>query len=152
MVAIIQTRVLSNTSRNIHSETVNWNVSPITHTKIAAVLNFLCLVREKSEILLLHFSILRRKFQLKCLVLFIRIVTGDNTVPICGFASLQCLTNSQQSIVAEKLKNVTSGGVDSCSCLPSCTQITYNLEISQADLHYSKMMAAFDGAKDINDK
>lgn len=62
------------------------------------------------------------------------------------------MTDSQQSIIAEKLKNATSGGVDSCNCLPACTQITYNHEISQADLHYAKMMAAFDAVLDINEK
>lgn len=65
---------------------------------------------------------------------------------------MQCVINSQQSIVAEKLRNATFGGVDSCNCLPACTQINYNHEISQANLHYNEMMAAFEAFRDINEK
>lgn len=78
---------------------------------------------------------------------------GDASTPICGFGKMQCVINSQQSIVAEKIRNATSGGVDSCNCLPACTQINYNHEISQANLHYNEMMVAFEALKrDINEK
>lgn len=80
------------------------------------------------------------------------IISGDEATAICGFENLQCMTKSQQSIIAKKLKNITTGGVDSCNCLPACTQITYNHEISQADLHYTKMMQAFDAVLDSNEK
>lgn len=78
---------------------------------------------------------------------------GDASTAICGFERLQCLSDSVQSIIAEKLKNITLGGVDSCNCLPACTQISYDHEISQASLDFHSLMEAFDTTiSDLNSR
>lgn len=38
----------------------------------------------------------------------------------------------------------TSDGSTACNCLPSCTSLNYDLEISQADIEFDKDVDAYD--------
>lgn len=71
-------------------------------------------------------------------------LSDDDSTPICGYGKFMCVVNSVKSILGEKLKNVTNGIEDSCNCLPACTQIFYNHEISQASLNFLKLIESFE--------
>lgn len=55
--------------------------------------------------------------------------------------------------MGEKLKNITSGAEDLCNCLPGCSQISYDHEISQANFDFQKFMKVTDAtAKEMDFK
>ncbi|EDW17776.1 pickpocket protein 28 [Drosophila mojavensis] len=63
-------------------------------------------------------------------------------VPVCGLGNLTCYNEAEDKLlvqefnqsVATKADNVR--GQTDCNCLPSCTSIAYEAEISQADFDY----------------
>ncbi|XP_056638388.1 pickpocket protein 28-like [Diorhabda sublineata] len=73
-----------------------------------------------------------------------------NDTRICGPGSQTCMFNVQTELLT---KEVTSGilnyeaedrdGIDDCDCLPACTSLTYNAEMSQAKYEWDKVFQSF---------
>ncbi|XP_017063341.1 pickpocket protein 28 [Drosophila eugracilis] len=63
-------------------------------------------------------------------------------MPVCGDASLKCYNQAEDELLLREFTQglVNAGentrGETECNCLPSCTSIAYEAEISQADFDY----------------
>lgn len=70
---------------------------------------------------------------------------GESDTPICGVPKIPCYTSAADELL--KFNGYTSGrhpdATNDCNCLPSCTSISYDHEISQADFDYKSLFNAF---------
>ncbi|XP_055911783.1 pickpocket protein 28 [Eupeodes corollae] len=70
-------------------------------------------------------------------------------MPVCGAASLFCVNKAEDSLLLKEFKQglKTSAenfrGATECNCLPACTSIAYEAEISQADYDYASQFRAY---------
>lgn len=96
------------------------------------VLNSLCLVN-------IFFFFLY--FEIKCFL-----ITGTPLHPICGPDKKNCWRKVEFIMISNefkpnpKIKNITSG-IAKCNCLPTCTTITYDTEISQSSMNWKEYVA-----------
>ncbi|XP_064539836.1 pickpocket protein 28 [Drosophila montana] len=73
-------------------------------------------------------------------------------VPVCGAGNLKCYNDAEDELLLKEFEQgmATEGenyrGQTDCNCLPSCTSIAYEAEISQADFDY-KTVASKDKAE-----
>jgi acid-sensing ion channel, other len=74
----------------------------------------------------------------------------DNQTPICNQSDVKCYDKAEDDLLAEDLKKSLATGSDEnkrglteCNCLPSCTSINYDAEISQADFEFEKVFGAY---------
>lgn len=99
----------------------------------------------------------QRNCQLECLANFTMKICGcvkfsmprDDKTPICGASKIACYDQAEDDL----LRKQYIGGITSnthtqhsqieCNCLPACTSITYNAEISQAPFDYVSLFKAF---------
>lgn len=72
---------------------------------------------------------------------------GHNDTPMCGVNKLDCVAKIEEKMVEqtffEDLKDVNSTE-RKCNCLPSCTSINYDVEISSAKFDSDKLFRALD--------
>jgi len=70
-------------------------------------------------------------------------------IPICGVAKIECYNNAEDMLedFVVEIENVRRHA--QCNCLPACTSINYDAEISQGDFQWKNLYRAF-GA-DLND-
>lgn len=80
----------------------------------------------------------------------------DNETKICNQSQVGCYEAAEDGLMASELtQSLESGsgmnklGKTVCNCLPSCTSINYDAEISQADYEYVKVFNSY-GA-DLNE-
>lgn len=74
---------------------------------------------------------------------------GDAKTPICGAHKIACYNEAED----ELLKKFFTDGLDKnripdkkeCNCLPSCTAIAYDAEISQANLDAKSFFLSIGG-------
>lgn len=76
---------------------------------------------------------------------------GSKDTPICGAAKITCYNLSEDTLLKQNFIEGLSdekvkGG---CSCLPSCTSITYDAEISQARFDWISLFQAY--KNDLNE-
>lgn len=75
-----------------------------------------------------------------------RIFEGDANTSICGLGKLECYQNAEDKLrektFVEGLKNEHSIAT-SCNCLPSCSSITYDAEITQSKFNMEGVFNAF---------
>lgn len=69
-------------------------------------------------------------------------------VPICGIADIACYTAAQDELYALQQKqtiqqDVDPNAKDMCKCMPACTSLEYNFEISRAFYNVEKTIHAF---------
>ena len=63
-------------------------------------------------------------------------------MPVCGPAKISCYNNAEDQLLLKEFNQgfEVSGenvrGQTECNCLPACTSIAYEAEISQADFDY----------------
>jgi len=63
-------------------------------------------------------------------------------MPVCGAGNLKCYNDAEDELLLKEFEQgmATEGenirGQTDCNCLPSCTSIAYEAEISQADFDY----------------
>lgn len=96
----------------------------------------------------------QRNCELECLANFTKNECGcvkfsmprDNNTPICGTSKIKCYNAAEDKLTkknyAEGLQNIedVSSG---CGCLPACTTITYNAQISQSKFDFENVLKAF---------
>ncbi|KAH8325081.1 hypothetical protein KR074_008479, partial [Drosophila pseudoananassae] len=68
--------------------------------------------------------------------------------PVCGLNDIECYTAAQDDLYAfhynqSMAKNVKDKVEMICNCLPACTSLEYNFEISRAKYDEGKMFTAF---------
>lgn len=72
---------------------------------------------------------------------------GDGNTPICGAAKIKCYNDAEDKLSEKEFINGLSNDNDvvksGCNCLPSCTSITYDAEISQAKFDWVSLFTAF---------
>ncbi|XP_075163784.1 pickpocket 26 [Haematobia irritans] len=67
----------------------------------------------------------------------------NEKTPVCGAKNVICFNSAEDELALREFDQgiATSGenvrGVTTCNCLPSCTSIAYEAEISQADYDYA---------------
>ncbi|XP_026472958.1 pickpocket protein 28 isoform X2 [Ctenocephalides felis] len=72
---------------------------------------------------------------------------------VCGSGSTECFTTSEDELlareIAQELRSSSSLGSSpetgrtECDCLPACTSIQYEAELSQADFDWARLFMAF---------
>lgn len=74
----------------------------------------------------------------------------DNDAKICGQSDVVCYDKAEDDLLADDLKKSlkthseeNKRGTTDCNCLPSCTSINYDAEISQADYEFEKVFNAY---------
>lgn len=76
---------------------------------------------------------------------------GDKNTRICGTDKIKCYNDAEDKLLehdfVEGLKNVHSAA-SGCNCLPACTSITYDAEISQAKFDWIGLFKAFNNPLD----
>lgn len=60
---------------------------------------------------------------------------GDKDTAVCGSAKSECIDESESNLLKKAFTESLKDAVDIsniCNCLPACTSISYDAEISQA--------------------
>lgn len=88
---------------------------------------------------------------LKSIFFKIIIFKGNRSTPICGPMKIECYNDAEDRLLeksfAEDLTNTASARTK-CNCLPSCTSITYDAEISQAKFDWENLFLAYENPLD----
>ncbi|XP_031628298.1 pickpocket protein 28-like [Contarinia nasturtii] len=96
----------------------------------------------------------QRNCELECLSNFTKNECGcvkfsmprDTDTPICGFDKIKCYQDAEdtlyEKVFVEGLKNVHSVATG-CNCMPSCTSISYDADISEANFSWEELFGAF---------
>lgn len=81
----------------------------------------------------------------------------NETTPVCGAAKITCYNQAEDELLQEEFieglqtSKLNYRGETKCNCLPSCTEIVYDAEISQAEYDFHAQMRAL-GLHDYVDK
>lgn len=74
----------------------------------------------------------------------------DNKTRVCSQANMTCYGKAELNLMSHELFQSLDTGIEQqkrdrtiCNCLPSCTSIDYDLEISQADFEFTELMEAY---------
>lgn len=76
-------------------------------------------------------------------------IKGSPEIPICGPMKIQCISNAEDDLLTTEYKQGTYNsslnhrGETTCNCLPACTSIVYDAEISQADFDWKNLFIAY---------
>lgn len=73
---------------------------------------------------------------------------GDADTKICGAANIHCYNSAHDKLSEKKFIEGLADDIDAvkngCNCLPSCTSISYDAEISQATFDWVHTLAGLD--------
>lgn len=72
----------------------------------------------------------------------------DEDTPICGAAKIACYNEAEDNLLKAQFEEgltIQPGQdrVKGCNCLPACTSITYDAEISQSPFDWISLFNAF---------
>lgn len=70
----------------------------------------------------------------------------DDNTPICGSSKISCYDDAEDELIQAQYVHGIAGkkySENECDCLPSCTSIRYDAEISQAPFDWDRLKAAF---------
>lgn len=74
----------------------------------------------------------------------------DADTPVCGAKSVTCYNEAEDDHLWQefydglsKASSYAHGGNTECNCLPSCTSISYDAELSQADFDWENLFLAY---------
>lgn len=92
----------------------------------------------------------QRNCELECLANFTLAVCGcvrfsmphGSDTPICGIAKVNCYNWAENDLLEDTDEVESSTKIGSCNCLPACTSISYDSEISQATYEWKKYFGA----------
>lgn len=71
---------------------------------------------------------------------------GDNYAPICGAAKMACYNRAEDDLLKQDFMEgltKTEKKKKGCNCLPACTSVTYDAEISQASFDWKSLFIAY---------
>lgn len=80
----------------------------------------------------------------------------DTSTPVCGAKSVTCYNEAEDAHLwqefydglSRKESSYSHGGSTECNCLPSCTSIAYDAEMSQADFDWENLFLAYNNPID----
>ena len=79
------------------------------------------------------------------------IISVDNATNICGLKDLKCYDNAEKKSLLIQLEKEMKNPEKKqkriegeCDCLPSCTSIQYDAEVSQADFNWIDAFKSID--------
>lgn len=72
----------------------------------------------------------------------------DKATPICGIAKVNCLIYAENDLLEDSDAIETSSKINSCNCLPACTSLSYDAEISQATYEWKNYFRALNFTSD----
>lgn len=81
--------------------------------------------------------------------LFLFNFLGSKDTPVCGQASYECVNKAEDTLLTDEINEGLASSTDSqrgvteCNCLPACTSITYDAEISQARFNWEDLFKAY---------
>uniref|UniRef100_A0A182QS19 Pickpocket n=1 Tax=Anopheles farauti TaxID=69004 RepID=A0A182QS19_9DIPT len=70
----------------------------------------------------------------------------DDQTDVCGASKIDCYNDAEDDLLEEDVKYIVDKSRDfraKCNCLPACTSVQYDAEISQADFDWKSLFAAF---------
>ncbi|XP_055599041.1 pickpocket protein 28-like [Uranotaenia lowii] len=65
---------------------------------------------------------------------------------ICGASKIQCYNEAEDELLSQDVKYSVDKSFDfraKCDCLPACTSVQYDAEISQADFNWEQLFLAY---------
>ncbi|KAG4069499.1 hypothetical protein HA402_006865 [Bradysia odoriphaga] len=85
----------------------------------------------------------QRNCELECLTNLTELECGyvkfsmpkQNDTKVCGISKLECYEKAQKKLI-EKGRSTGLSYLDECNCLPACTQLTYDVAISQGKVDW----------------
>lgn len=63
----------------------------------------------------------------------------NSMTPVCGPSNISCYKSAEYEVMKEEFLKIEAGnelGNDNCNCLPGCTSISYDAEISNTKFTY----------------
>lgn len=77
----------------------------------------------------------------------------NSETPVCGISNIKCCREAKRDMIhmkfeESKLLNKRGTRKSKCNCLPSCTSIEYDTEITQAQFETQEMLDAY-GVSDV---
>lgn len=73
-------------------------------------------------------------------------IVGDEITPICGADKMKCYNDAEDKLIkSDFIEGLVGDSAvpKGCNCLPACTSITYESEISQAKFDHVSLFNAF---------
>lgn len=64
----------------------------------------------------------------------------DDDTPICGVFNVLCYTNIEMTLWEDA--GSTDAFINTCNCLPACTSISYDVQMSQTNYEFHEYLAA----------
>ncbi|XP_065086994.1 pickpocket protein 28-like [Ochlerotatus camptorhynchus] len=92
--------------------------------------------------------------ELECITNYTRLACGcvkfsmphDDRTEICGSSQIACYNAAENELLSHDVKHSVNSSYDfraKCDCLPSCTSVQYDAEISQADFNWRDLFLAY---------
>ncbi|XP_058117490.1 pickpocket protein 28-like [Anopheles ziemanni] len=75
----------------------------------------------------------------------------DDNTKVCGASQIQCYNEAEDDMLLEDVKYLVDKSFDfraKCNCLPACTSVQYDAEISQAALDWKSLIEAYGDSLD----
>lgn len=74
-------------------------------------------------------------------------IVGTNSTPICGASMIHCYHQAEDDLLSNNIRDNLSGSTSEnssdCNCLPVCTSIKYETEISHSDFDFKSLFEAY---------
>lgn len=68
---------------------------------------------------------------------------GTDSTPICGASKITCYQNAEDELLSKNIRDNLNRTVSDCNCLPTCTSIKYNTDISHSDFDFKSLFEAY---------
>lgn len=72
----------------------------------------------------------------------------DRNTPICGIAKVSCYNWAENDLLEDSDSVASALKIKSCNCLPACTSISYDSEITQATYEWKNYFRALNVTED----
>ncbi|XP_039443656.1 pickpocket protein 28-like [Culex pipiens pallens] len=70
----------------------------------------------------------------------------DDRTEVCGASKIECYNEAEDELLSQEVKYSVDKSYDfraKCDCLPACTSVQYDAEISQADFNWKNLFMAY---------
>ncbi len=65
------------------------------------------------------------------------------STPICGASMINCYHEAEDELLSNNIRDNLSGYKSVCNCLPVCTSIKYETEVSQSAFDFKSTFEAY---------
>lgn len=75
----------------------------------------------------------------------------DDRTEVCGASKIECYNEAEDELLSQEVKYSVDKSYDfraKCDCLPACTSVQYDAEISQADFNWKNLFMAYKSPMD----